>query len=455
MAEQDSKVKMAKYTAEFVGTFMLVLSVGCNVQTGNATWGVTSIACTLMVMIYCFGGISGGHLNPAVSLTMILTKKEEPRDMGIYMGIQIAGGIAAACTYSMMFGAFNLAPVTSWWQAALAEILYTFMLCFVVLNVACSKQHAGKNQFYALAIGFVVVAGGYAAGHHSGGCFNPAVALGLDVSSILKGFGWGPAYTLFEFVGAALAAALYKVVRPDDIDKDTPAVEPCKYPLNNRLVSEAVGTYMLVLTVGLNVLGSSPAPVWSIAASLMCMIFALGTCSGAHFNPAVTVAIAASRRDKIPNQEVGAYICAQLAGGLAGALTYTAMEKGNSFPLAPGKGYGWIEAWGYEMVFTFLLAFTVLCVATTKDAAAYSNVFGLCIGSCVTVGGYAIGAISGGSLNPAVSLGIALTGLMNGGGIFHCIFYMIFECLGGVLAAVLFKVTHPAEYDGEWEVLPK
>merc|ERR1719161_1560106 len=98
------------------------------------------------------------------------------------------------------------------------------------------------------------------------------------------------------------------------------------------------------------------------------------------------------------------------------------------------------------MVFTFFLAFTVLCVATTKDAANYSNVFGLCIGSCVTVGGYAIGAISGGSLNPAVSLGIALTGLFNGGGIFHCIFYIIFECLGGAIAAGLFKIAYPDEY---------
>jgi len=251
-------------------------------------------------------------------------------------------------------------------------------------------------------------------------------------------------YTICELVGAALAALLYKVCRPDDDNNpQTPAVQ--KYELTNRLVSETIGTYMLVLTVGLNVLGGSPAAVWSIAASLMCMIFALGSCSGAHFNPAVTAAILCSRRGKITAQEAGAYVGAQFVGGLLGALTYAVMENGKTFPLQPGKDYGWVEAWLYEMIFTFLLAFTVLCVATTDGK--HSNVFGLCIGSCVTVGGFAIGAISGGSLNPAVSLGIGLTGLHGGGGIFHCIFYIIFEILGGALAAAIFQVTHPAEYE--------
>merc|ERR1719453_1248639 len=174
---------------------------------------------------------------------------------------------------------FNLAPTPgfTFWQAGLAEFLYTFMLCFVVLNVACSKMHAGKNQFYGLAIGFVVVAGGYGAGHISGGCFNPAVAIGIDVSSAGLGFGWCLVYTIFEFIGAALAAVLFQVCRPEEKDEEA---EPGNYEIASKVLSEFLGTYFLVLTVG------SKAPVFSIAASLMCMIFALGTCSGAHFNPA-------------------------------------------------------------------------------------------------------------------------------------------------------------------------
>merc|ERR1719487_2396106 len=117
---------------------------------------------------------------------------------------------------------FSPSPGFAWWQAGLAETLYTFMLCFVVLNCAASNKNGcgTGQQFYGLAIGFVIIAGGYAAGVISGGCFNPAVALGLDVSSLGLGFGWGLLYVVYELAGAALAAALFRVVRPDDFGGD-------------------------------------------------------------------------------------------------------------------------------------------------------------------------------------------------------------------------------------------
>merc|ERR1719456_1719636 len=97
----------------------------------------------------------------------------------------------------------------------------------------------------------------------------------------------------YELLGAALAAGAFRVVRPDEFR------QPGEYTIGTKLCSEFIGTFFLVLTVGLNVLGKSTGPVWSIAASLMCMIYALGNCSGAHFNPAVTLAILASRRNMI------------------------------------------------------------------------------------------------------------------------------------------------------------
>jgi len=437
----------AKCLAEFVGTFMLILTVGCNVLTGSPVWAVTSIACTLMVCIYALGGVSGANFNPAVSLALGIAKKLEWKDVGIYMGCQVAGGICAGLVYGLaLWDVFNLAPTPgfAWWQAGLAEFLYTFMLCFVVLNVACSRMHAGKNQFYGLAIGFVVVAGGYGAGHISGGCFNPAVAIGIDVSSAGLGFGWCFVYTFFEFVGAAVAAVLFQVCRPEDFDE---AKEPGVYELPQKIVSEFLGTYFLVLTVGLNVIGGSKAPVFSIAASLMCMIFALGTCSGAHFNPAVTIAIVVAGRDKISPKDAGIYIVVQIIAGIAAAFTYSLMEGGKSFPLAPGKGYGWAEAAVAEIMFTFLLAFVVLSVATVQSPL--SEYFGLAIGSCVTAGGYAIGAVSGGSLNPAVSCGISASHAAFGGGVgllVNCVIYSIFEIIGGCIAAGVFMATHPSEY---------
>merc|ERR1712194_958524 len=280
------------------------------------------------------------------------------------------------------------------------------MLCFVVLNVAGAKKNDNTpNQYYGLAIGFVIVAGAYGAGAVSGGCFNPAVAIGIDTSSAGIGFGWCVAYTAFELVGAALAVALFRVVRPEDFS----TVEP-KQPVS-RYASEFLGTFMLVLTVGLNVLGNSPAGAFSIAASLMCMIYALGDVSGAHFNPAVTLAILASGRDcNLTPGKAGSFIAMQLLGGTAAGHTYMVIRKGSTFPLGPGAGYGWAEVSVAEIMFTFVLCFTVLSVAVSKKTHA-PTMFGLAIGACVTVGGNAIGAISGGSLNPAVSFGIATSHL--------------------------------------------
>merc|ERR550514_2168052 len=288
-----------------------------------------------MVSIYALGGVSGANFNPAVSLTLGLSNKLEWKDALMYMVVQIFAGILAGLCYSALFWkSFYLQPGDgfSWWEAALAEIFYTFMLCFVVLNVATASKNAG-NQFFGLAIGFVIVAGGYAAGNISGGAFNPAVALGIDVSSAGLGFGRGFAYAGYELIGAALAAALFRVVRPDEFGG-----EP-DYSLGTKLCSEFIGTFYLVLTVGLNVLGKSPAPVWSIAASLMCMIYALGNCSGAHFNPAVTLAILASGRNLITAAEAAAYMGVQILGGVCASFTYAAMHHGATFALAPGKGF--------------------------------------------------------------------------------------------------------------------
>merc|ERR1719248_31618 len=175
----------------------------------------------------------------------------EWKDVGIYCAVQILAGICAGLSYAgLLWKVVNCAPKPGfgWWEAMLAEVLYTFMLCFVVLNVATAKKNT-PNQFYGLAIGFVIIAGAYGAGAVSGGCFNPAVALGIDVSSAGLGFGWGFAYAGYELLGAALAYGAFRVVRPDDFG------ESDDYSLGTRLVSEFIGTFFLVLTVGLNVLG--------------------------------------------------------------------------------------------------------------------------------------------------------------------------------------------------------
>lgn len=437
----------AEVCSEFIGTFLLVFTVGCNVLAGSGVWAATSIACVLMVGIYALGSASGAHFNPAVTFALAISGKMNNEDnkgvnwakAGVYIVVQLLAGIIAALCYGAVFGrSFNLQPGKGFGalEAGIVEVLYTCMLCFVVMNVAATKKNT-PNQYFGLAIGFVIVAGGYAGGPVSGGAFNPAVAFGIDLSSAGLGFGWSFAYLAFELLGACLASGLYRICRPEEFTLNKES------GLKEKLTSEFLGTYYLVLTVGLNVMGGSPAAAWSIAASLMCMIYALGSCSGAHFNPAVTLAIFLSGRNKVSGAgEMVAYMGTQILGGILAALTYTAIYR-DSFPLAPGKDYGYAACGVAEVVFTFVLCYVVLCVATVKDAS--KDMFGLAIGSCVTVGGYAIGAVSGGSLNPAVSFGIDCASLMQNG-IWNCFLYSAFEFIGAGLAAGAFHATHPGEF---------
>jgi len=416
------------------------------VLSGNSVWGGVSIACVLMVAIYALGGISGANFNPAVSFSLGIVKSMGGNGLDwstvfVYACLQLCGGLAAGFSYLLLFQkSFSLSPAPgfNWFQAGLCETLYTCMLCFVVLNVAAAKKNATQpNHFYGLAIGFVIIAGAYGAGAVSGGCFNPAVAFGIDASSSGIFLVQCVSYIFFELLGAALAAVLFRLVRAEDFEGEDGSLG-----LASKIASEFLGTFMLVLTVGLNVLGKSPAAAFSIAASLMCMIYALGDVSGAHFNPAVTVGIFVSGLCQDLTLGVAAgYIVAQLVGGVCAAFTYAAIYSSSSFPLQPGPKYGYGQVAVAEIMFTFVLCYVVLCVAVSKKTAS-KEMFGLAIGSCVTVGGFAIGGVSGGSLNPAVSFGISSAHLLGGGGLMSAFIYSGFEILGGAAAAGVLKVTH-------------
>merc|ERR1719453_1747004 len=155
------------------------------------------------------------------------------------------------------------------------------------------------------------------------------------------------------------------------------------------------------------------------------MIYALGNCSGAHFNPAVTVAIVLSGRDNCPAVDAGAYIVVQIIAGICAGFTYMGMHGGHTFALGPSGGFGYGHVAVAEICFTFVLCFVVLSVATTSKPS--KDMFGLAIASCVTAGGYAIGAVSGGSLNPAVSFGISSPNIINEGKFYNCLIYSAYE----------------------------
>jgi len=449
-----------RYLSEALGTYLLVFTVGCNVLSGSGAFAALSIASVLMVSIYALGGVSGAHLNPAVSFAFLLKNPENAVEMGIYAAVQIGAGILAAFSYFGLFGrTFNLAPGAGFniYQACAVELIYTFLLVFVVLNTAGTKGYgkAGEeaksgNQFYGLAIGFTIVAGGYAGGWISGGAFNPAVAIAIDLVSFQKGFGWCIAYVLAELAGGAAAYGAFMVVRPEETkDAEGPTVSGEKPTTVSILFAEALGTFFLVLTVGLNVLQgpTNIAAVLSIASALMVMIYALGDVSGGHFNPAVTVALVV--RGAVKDYGLaGCYAGAQVLGGLIAGLTYWGISGGRAFGIGPAPGFGWASVAVAELVFTFVLCFVVLSVASLKKVEL-TNMFGFAIGFCVVVGGYAIGGISGGALNPAVAIGLDAANVLAGGVFWKSLMYTVVELAAGVIAAFAFMGTRSAEMEKE------
>src|SRR5271167_3698068 len=198
---------MNKYVVELIGTFFLVLTVGCTViEKGAGPLAPIAIGAALMVMIFAGGHISGGHYNPAVTLGVWMRGKCDTKDVGPYMAFQVVGAVLAAAVVKFFNAGTVITPGEPAMAAALlAEFLFTFALVFVVLNVATAKGTAG-NSFYGLAIGMTVMTGAFAVGNVSGGAFNPAVATGVTLMGLSS---WGH-YWLFivgELAGAGAAAA--------------------------------------------------------------------------------------------------------------------------------------------------------------------------------------------------------------------------------------------------------
>eukprot|EP00747_Dinoflagellata_sp_TGD_P162061 gnl/TRDRNA2_/TRDRNA2_179240_c0_seq1.p1 gnl/TRDRNA2_/TRDRNA2_179240_c0~~gnl/TRDRNA2_/TRDRNA2_179240_c0_seq1.p1 ORF type:complete len:630 (+),score=130.85 gnl/TRDRNA2_/TRDRNA2_179240_c0_seq1:75-1964(+) len=450
---------LSKYLGEFIGTFLLVFTVGCCCVAGSSTWNATSIGAILMVSIYALGPISGGNFNPAVTTTLLLSGKIDKRTAAGYVGTQILAGLAAGVVVSKLFR--TSVPLTpgagfDWFDVLFVEVIYTAMLCFVVLNVAASSKSAPK-EFFALAIGFVIIAGGYAAGGVSGACFNPAVSIGLDMSSTHDGAYWCFIYSFYQVLGAGLAHLLYRILRPEEFGGPD-GVEP---NMMMKCLSEFLGTFILVLTVGLNLSTKSPATAWSAAAALMCMIYAIASPYGAHFNPAVTLGVVLSGRKLCSMWEGLCFLASQAtAGTLAGWLFAHYHAAGpasaDSFKLGANDKYDWTQILVAELVFTFVLAYIVLSVATVKYTGSPSQLaFALAIGSCVTAGGLAIGSVSGGELNPAVALGIWQGGAVyegadkGGTDITAFLLISLIELTGGALASGVFRLTHPDEYSDD------
>ena len=210
-------VAARKYVTEFIGTFFLTFAVGVAALSGSVFVPLAAGA-TLMVMIYAGGHISGAHYNPAVTLAALVRRRIGIRDAAAYWVAQVVGGVIAgllarAVVNPRVVSTLTLSGHTEA-AAAVVELLITFALCYVVLNVATSKDQSG-NGFFGLAIGFTVVAGAFAVGGISGGVFNPAVALGGAAAGL---FGWSTiwVYLVVQLAAGIAAGLAFLALNPGD-----------------------------------------------------------------------------------------------------------------------------------------------------------------------------------------------------------------------------------------------
>jgi len=210
---------MKNYLTEAIGTFFLVLTIGLTV-VGGTEFAPLAIGAALTALVYMGRHISGELYNPAVTLAIFMRGKLEGGSVAPYMVSQVAGAFVATLVVSVVMGS-TFAPAPSpdatTVAALLVEILYTFALALVVLNVATADATSG-NSFYGLAIGFTVAAGAFAGGAVSGGAFNPAVGAGpILAHAILGGGGVGDLwlYLVGPFTGGALAALVFRLQHND------------------------------------------------------------------------------------------------------------------------------------------------------------------------------------------------------------------------------------------------
>ncbi len=206
----------------------------------------------------------------------------------------------------------------------------------------------------------------------------------------------------------------------------------------NKYLTEFIGTFFLVFTIGMSVLepGAAAMAPLAIGSVLMVMIYAGGHISGAHYNPAVTLGVLI--RGKIEIKDAVPYWIAQFLAALVAAFLISYLKGDAVMSAVKPLNHDVMKSLLVEFLFTFALVYVVLNVATA-DATAGNSYYGLAIGFTVVVGAYAVGAVSGGAFNPAVALGISAIGLSSMSNIW---IYFVGNFSGGIVAALVFKMLN-------------
>lgn len=209
-----------------------------------------------------------------------------------------------------------------------------------------------------------------------------------------------------------------------------------------KYLTEFIGTFFLVLTVCMTVMGGTPLAPLAIGSALMVMVYMGGHVSGGHYNPAVSLAVLL--RGRMPASDFIPYVVSQVLGSIV-AATIAFWIMGRQFAPAPAAGTPALVALVVEFLFTFALCLVVLNVATAKKTQGNSY-YGLAIGFAVVIGAFAGGGVSGGAFNPAVGTGPTLVHALTGhGSLSHWWLYLVGPFLGGAAAALVFRMQEAGE----------
>lgn len=238
-----------KIATEFIGTFIFV-HVICLVVNSfsptNPSLAAIPIGLTLMVLIFCWGHVSGGHFNPAVSTGLWVSGKMGGLRWVFYVVAQLIGGICgglmavAVCDKSASFPTIHLRDSDDW--GIWTEFLFTFLLVSTVCNTAATSALSYKaNSFFALAIGSSVIIAVAASGGISGGAFNPAVLVGVNVGTEVfkthhsnaqtpaSGRSWA-LILLMQFTAGAVAGLYFALTEQVEKDVDSSALGEATVP---------------------------------------------------------------------------------------------------------------------------------------------------------------------------------------------------------------------------------
>lgn len=208
-----------------------------------------------------------------------------------------------------------------------------------------------------------------------------------------------------------------------------------------KYLTEFIGTFLFITAIGMSVCFAGNLAAIPIGVALMCMVYMGGHVSGAHYNPAVTLAVLLRGGGKINVADAVAYVGCQIAGAaLAGLVVNFLTPADFTFAVNPGDGFNTAQILLNEFIWTFALALVVLNTATAKRMEG-NYAYGLAIGFTIVFAAFAGGSVSGGAYNPAVGVGPNLIA----GNFASIWYYLVGPLAGGALAAIVFKIQNPGE----------